>query len=108
MSENTLKLLVTALSEEIEAQKLKPSCRIADEKPLRIGEWCRREEARDVFGIPPHRLKQLVIERKVKAKKFDHGEPTSVVVFKTADIRKAIEEMPDYLYETEPKNTKGN
>lgn len=106
MNIETMKLLVAALGEEIEAAKRKPVP--PEPRPCRIGEWCRREDARDAFGIPPHRLKQLVRERKVKAKKFDVDDPASVVVFKTADIRKAIDEMPDYLYESKAKDTKGN
>lgn len=107
MSVETMKLLVAALGEEIEAAQAKPIDK-QKPKPRQIGEWCRRDDARDEFGIPPHRLKQLVKERKVKAKKFNLDDPTSVVVFKTADIRKAIEEMPDYLYESGTKDEKGN
>lgn len=106
MSAETMRLLVKALNEEIEASVLKPVK--SDERPFRIGEWCRREVAREEFGIPPHRLKKLVQDKKVKAKKFDPGDPTSVVVFKTADIRKALEAMPDYLYEHEPQTQEGD
>ncbi len=62
-----------------------------------LGEWIRAKQALQFFGIPEHRLRQFVIDRKVIAKKFDVNDRGSAVVYKTADIRRAIEELPDYV-----------
>ena len=107
MSETTIRLLLKALTEELDAQKLKPQYRLTDEEPMQVGEWCRRDQAQKAFGISPHRLRQLVIDRKVIAKKFDPDAQTSVVVFRTSDIRRAIDEMPNYMYDVPANNTKG-
>ena len=47
---------------------------------------------------------RMVAERasiggKVIAKKFDRTDPKSNIIFKTADIEKAIEEMPDWKFQ---------
>lgn len=107
MKEDTIRLLLKALNEELDAQKLKPQYRLTDEEPMQVGEWCRRDQAQKAFGISPHRLRQLVIDRKVIAKKFEPDSQTSVVVFRTSDIRRAIDDMPNYMYEKEDAKEKG-
>lgn len=104
MRRETLAMLAAALTEELERTTGEADSprggdgqRVAERAS--IGPWCRRDEARAWFGIGPHHLKQLVIEGKVIAKKFDRTNPKSNIIFKTADIEKAIEEMPDWKFQ---------
>lgn len=104
MRRETLAMLAAALAEELErATGEAGSPRGGDGRSVAerasIGPWCRRDEARAWFGIGPHHLKQLVVEGKVIAKKFDRANPKSNIIFKTADIEKAIEEMPDWKFQ---------
>lgn len=98
MSADKIKAVIELLQDEVTKMALKADKKVI-ERP-RIGEWCRADDARLEFGIPGHLLRKLASERKVKARKFDPLEPNSAVIFKTADIRKAIESMPDYTYNT--------
>ena len=105
MKDSTLELLLTALREELQERCLKPT------KPTRgeataPGPWCSRKQAYKWFSIPKGRLERLVCEGKVIAKKFDPEDPNSGVRFRTADIEKIYEEMPDYRFETKRKTHK--
>ena len=41
----------------------------------------------------------MAIQGKVITKKFDQEDANSSVVFRTSDIMRAIEEMPDYKFD---------
>lgn len=101
MSDETLRQLVKALSEELSERALKPSARAAavHESAEEIGPWIKFKDARRHFGIPKGRLIDLAIKGKVIAKKFDLEDPNSAVVFKTSDIMRAIEELPAYRFD---------
>ena len=101
MSDETLRQLVKALSEELSERALKPSARAAEvrEGADEIGPWIKFKDARRHFGIPKGRLIDFAIRGKVIAKKFDLDDPNSAVVFKTADIMRAIEELPAYRFD---------
>ena len=101
MSDQTLQQLLKALSEELSERALKPSARAAavHERAEDIGPWIRFKDARRHFGIPKARLIDLAIRGKVIAKKFDPEDANSSVVFRTSDIMRAIEEMPDYKFD---------
>lgn len=101
MSDETLRQLVKALSEELSERALKPSARAAavHESAEEIGPWIKFKDARRHFGIPKGRLIDFAIKGKVIAKKFDLEDPNSAVVFKTSDIMRAIEELPAYKFD---------
>ena len=61
-----------------------------------VPEWMRAEEARAYFGIPQNQLIELAIKSKVRAKKLDPALTTSAVIFKTDDLRKAVEGLADW------------
>lgn len=61
-----------------------------------IPEWAQAREIEAWFGMPRHRLVRLVAERKVTGRKFDADDPRSVAVFRVADVRRAVDELPDY------------
>ena len=98
MKPETIELLHRALTEELEALKLKRE-RLRRES-LKPGPWCSREQAMRYFSLPKGRLKEWVKEGRVIAKKFDPLDPNSAIRFKTADIDAAYEQMPDYKFET--------
>ena len=102
MKDSTLDLLLTALREEVQERCLKPTKTTRDDATA-PGPWCSREQAYKWFAIPKGRLERLVCEGKVVAKKFDPKDPNSGVRFRTADIEKVYEEMPDYRFETKRK-----
>lgn len=102
MSDETLTALIAALNEEIKERKLKAEK--LKRELTKPGPWCSREQAMAYFAIPKGRLEAWVKERKVIAKKFDIEDPNSAVRFKTADIERAYEEMPEYHFETKRKN----
>lgn len=101
MSDETLRQLVKALSEELSERALKPSARAAvvREDAEEIGPWIKFKDAHRHFGIPKGRLIDFAIKGKVIAKKFDLEDPNSAVVFRTADIMRAIEELPTYKFD---------
>lgn len=102
MKTETVKLLHQALAEELEALKLKREhVRRESFKP---GPWCSREQASRYFALPKGALNRWVIEGKVIAKKFDVEDPNSAIRFKTADIYKAYEQMPNYKFEVKRNN----
>ena len=102
MKDATLDLLLTALHEEVQERALKPT-RPSKSEATPPGPWCSREKAYEWFAIPKGRLEKLVCEGKVIAKKFDPADPNSGVRFRTADIEKVYEQMPDYHFETKRK-----
>jgi len=61
-----------------------------------VPEWMRAEEVRAYFGIPQNQLVNLALKAGVAAKKLDPSLRTSAVIFKTADLRRAVEEMSDW------------
>ena len=107
MEEDTIKLLMRALGEELESRVLKQSARQKTEPAEEIGPWISAKKATSYFGIPKGRLIRLVMDRKIVAKKFDASDPNSCVRFRTADIEAAYDSMPDYHFETRRKNTNG-
>lgn len=103
MSDATLDLLLKALTEEVNARALKPVKRKAADADAKPGPWCTREQAMTYFALPKGRLEAWVKDGKVITKKFDIADPNSGIRFKTADIEKAYETMPDYHFETKRK-----
>lgn len=59
-------------------------------------EWMRAEEVNAFFGIPQNQLKDMVVSGRVIAKKLDPHLTQSAVIFKVADVRKAIGKLTDY------------
>lgn len=59
-------------------------------------EWMRSDEVTAYFGIPPNQLRQMAIDGKIIAKKLDPLLTQSAVIFKVADIRKAIDKLSPY------------
>ncbi len=98
MKVETLKLLLSTLEEEFKDLILKPDNMSKSRE--HIGEWCSYTEVKRHFNIPRHYLYKWVKEGKVAAKKFDNGEQNATVRFRTADIEKVFEQLPDYKFET--------
>lgn len=59
-------------------------------------EWMRAEEVNAYFGVPMNQLKDMVIRREVVAKKLDPHLTASAVIYRTADVRRAIDRLFDY------------
>lgn len=93
MNKVLAKALMDVLQEEIAGRAVE---KIERAEPL--GAWCRADAATRYFGIPEGRLRGLVSAGKVTAKKFDMDNPRSAVVYRTADIETAIENMPNYTF----------
>lgn len=98
MSDEALKQLLAVLSQELAERAISPRQAVVHEK-ADIGPWIRAKDAQRLFGIPKGRLIGLAIAGKVTAKKFDRDDPNSAVVFRTAEIERAIDEMPPYRFE---------
>lgn len=61
-----------------------------------IPEWAQSREIEAWFGIPRNRLVAMVVSRQVVARKFDAADPRSVTIYRVADVRRAIDALPDY------------
>lgn len=61
-----------------------------------IPEWAQSREIEAWFGIPRNRLVAMVVSRQVVARKFDATDPRSVTIYRVADVRRAIDALPDY------------
>ncbi len=61
-----------------------------------IPEWAQRHAIKAWFGIGRDALHDFVIRGKVCAKKLDPTNRKSMVIYRVADVREAIEGLTDY------------